>query len=296
MALCASVCFASCAVIIRKATAGARESFTATAISVFVGIPFFAVAISIAGDWGELLTVSWQALILLGAAGIIHFVAGRQLSYNALRFIGANKATPFIMTNHFYTVILSVIFLNESLTATLILGVIFIFGGAALITVEKRSVSEGSEGASRTEVKGILVSLAAAVCWGVTPILIKSAAAELASPSARAFISYTVASIVMACLYFRRQQREQMTELMGLPLAANFITVLFGGLLACGGQMLGFTALGISPASMLAPLMSTQILFILVLSFLLNRQIEVFTPKVIMGMVATVAGTIFIFL
>ena len=87
-----------------------------------------------------------------------------------------------------------------------------------------------------------------------------------------------------------------MTELMGLPLAANFITVLFGGLLACGGQMLGFTALGISPASMLAPLMSTQILFILVLSFLLNRQIEVFTPKVIMGMVATVAGTIFIFL
>jgi uncharacterized membrane protein len=79
-----------------------------------------------------------------------------------------------------------------------------------------------------------------------------------------------------------------------IPLVA-LVPLIIGGVFTSTGQLFSYTALGYSPASMIAPLMSTQVLFVFLLSFLINRQIEVFTPKVILGLVATVTGTFLIF-
>ena len=292
-ALFAAVCFAGSVVLVRKAAARTGESFTATAISVFIGIPFFAVALFISGEWHKLWFVSGQAFILLGAAGIIHFIVGRLLSYNAYRLIGANKATPFTMTNPFYTLILGVLFLNESLTVFLILGILCIFTGAALITIERKSVSEKRQGGFfSAEVKGILAALGGALCWGITPVLIKPAIGEIGSPLVGAFVAYVTASIVMAFFFFRRQHLEEMVQ---LSLLAALIPLVIGGIFVATGQLFNYTALGYSPASMVAPIISTHVLFVFLFSFLFNRQIEVFTPRVISGMLVTVAGTFLLF-
>ncbi len=293
LALLASVSFAACAVIVRNVTARTGESFTPMAVSVFIGIPYFAAALFFAEEWSELLYVSWQAFILLGAAGIIHFVAGRELSYNAYRLIGANKATPFIMTSPFYTVIIGVLFLKESLTIIHILGILCVFAGAGLITIERKSVSEErQEVFSSAEIKGILLAMGGAICWGTSPVLVKLAVAEIASPYVRAFISYAAATIVTALLLLRKEHRRQMGKISP---AAILVPIVISGILASTGQLFSYTAIFYSPVSMISPLMSTQVLFILILSFLLNRHIEVFTTKVILGMAATVAGTFLIF-
>lgn len=293
LALLASVSFAGSVVFVRKATARTGESFTPTAISVFIGIPFFAVVLLITGEWSKLLSVSWQALISLGAAGIIHFIIGRFLGYSAYRLIGANKATPFIMTNPFYTIILGVLFLNELFTVYLILGVICIFIGVALISIEKKSVIEENQRQfPRMEVRGILPALGAALCWGSTPILIKPAVAEVGSPFAAAFVSYVIASVVMAFFFLRGQYRKQMGQ---IPIFTPLISMLIGTILSSVGQLFFYTGLSYSPASMVNSLISTHILFIFFFSFLLNRQIEVFTPKIILGMATIVVGTFLIF-
>jgi drug/metabolite transporter (DMT)-like permease len=292
-ALLASVSFAGSVVFVRKATAQTGESFTPTAISVFMGIPFFAVVLFFSGEWGKLLSVSGRAFILLGAAGIIHFIVGRFLAYSSYRLIGANKATPFIMTNPFYTVILGVLLLNELLTAYLVFGVICIFTGVALISTERKTVFEEEPRAfSRTEVKGILPALGAALCWGTTPILIKPAVAEVGSPFVAAFVSYLVAAVVMAFFFFRGQYREQMGK---MPVFMALISMLIGAIFASAGQLFIYTGLSYSPASLVNPLISTHILFIFLFSFLLNRHIEIFTLKIVLGMLAVIVGTFLIF-
>jgi drug/metabolite transporter (DMT)-like permease len=292
-ALIAAVGFAGGIVVIRKATALAGESFTVTVFSVFLGIPFFAVALFISGEWDILWSVSGRVLMLLGAAGVIHFVVGRTLGYNAYRIIGANKGTPFTMIAIFYTVIFGVLFLHEPLTIFLALGVVCIFIGAVLITTEGRSVSKGRErGFLRTEFSGILNAMGAAICWGISPILIKLALTEIGSPLVGAFISYATASIVLALLYFRRQHREQLAR---LPFVPTLLTMVIGGIVASTGQLFNYLALGHIAASVAAPNCSTQILLVLLFSFLLNRQIEVFTLRVISGMLAIVIGTFLIF-
>jgi drug/metabolite transporter (DMT)-like permease len=292
-ALLASVSFAGSVVFVRKATDQTGESFTPTAISVFMGLPFFAIALFITGEWSKLLSASGRALLLLGAAGIIHFIVGRFLGYSSYRLIGANKATPFVMTNPFYTVIFGVLFLSELLTVYLVLGVICIFTGVALISTERKSVlDEEPRALSRMEVKGILPALGAALCWGTTPILIKPALAEIGSPFAGAFVSYVVASVVMVFFFFRGQHREQMGK---IPVFMALISMLISAIFSSAGQLFLYIGLSYSPASMVNPLISTHILFIFLFSFLLNRQIEVFTLKIILGMVAIVAGTFLIF-
>lgn len=292
-ALLAAVIFAASAVTVRKGMAQVGESFTGVVISVLIGIPFFAASIFLSGEWSKLWYLSGQGFILLGIAGIIHFVAGRLFTYNAYRLIGANKAATFGRTTPIYAVILGVLFLNESLTIFLIFGVLCIIGGAILVSTERKSVSEEKQiGFRGTEVKGILAALGGALCWGISPVLIKPAVEEVGSPSVAAFVSFVAASIIMACLLFRRQHREQIVQLRSLT-TLTFLVI--SGIFACIAQLFRYAALGYSPVSMVTPIVTTSIFFVFLFSFLLNRNIEIFTLKVILGMVAMVIGAFLIF-
>jgi drug/metabolite transporter (DMT)-like permease len=257
-----------------------------------VGIPFFSIAIFISGEWSLLADISWKAVALLASAGVIHFIIGRLLGYNAFRLIGANRATVYTMTNRFYTVLFSALFLGEDISYYIVFGVLLMFAGAALISTEKKGGKEKRRRLSRDEVKGILLALGAALCWGVTPVLIKPGVEEIGSSSAGAFVSYCAAVIVMGPLLINGQRRRQ---LMQLPFKESILPMVIAGAFTAGGQLLYYTALGMSPASVVTPLLSIQILFIFFFSFLINRQSELFTPKVFIGMTATLAGTFLLF-
>ena len=71
--------------------------------------------------------------------------------------------------------------------------------------------------------------------------------------------------------------------------------LVIGVLSGCVAQLLRYAALIYSPASMVIPIGGTSAFFIFLFSFLINRNIEVFTRKVILGMVVMVAGTFLIF-
>jgi drug/metabolite transporter (DMT)-like permease len=292
LALISSVSFAAGIVLVRKTAGEAGESFSVTAVSVFIGLPFFAIAIFASGDWIALQTISWRAVALLASAGVIHFIFGRLLGYNAFRLIGANRATVYTMTNRFYTVLFSVLFLGEPLTVYVIFGVLLMFAGAALITTEKNNSAGGKRKLSRNEVKGILLALGAALCWGITPVLIKPGVEEVGSSIAGAFVSYVTAAIVMGFLLINRPRRQQ---LMQLPVKKSILPMAIAGLFTATGQLLYYTALGQGLASIVTPLLSIQVVFIFLFSLLINRKIELFTPKVIFGMAATLAGAILLF-
>ena len=292
LALAAALSFSAGIVLVRKTAGEAGESFSVTAISVFVGIPFFAIAIISSGEWSQLYHISWRALALLGSAGIIHFIFGRLLGYNSFRLIGANRATVYTMTNRFYTVLFSVLFLDEVITYYVIFGVLLMFVGPALISTEKKGATEKKKRLSRDEVKGIVYALGAALCWGVTPVLIKPGVEEIGSSSAGAFVSYSTAAIVMGLLLLNGRRRKQLTQ---LPVKKSMLPMAIAAIFTSGGQLLYYTALGKSPASVVTPLISIQVLFIFFFSFLINRKIELFTPKVFIGMAATLAGTFLLF-
>ena len=293
LALISALCFSIGIIIVRRAVAVAGESFSVTAVSVFIAIPVFAVAVTLAGDWDKVLAVSWRVLALLSTAGFIHFIVGRLLGYNSYRLIGANKATPFIQTIPFYTLLLSFLFLGENITVFITAGMLCMFFGTALTSSEKKTAVEKKESVGLSvERKGILLALAAGLCWGITPVLIKPGIERIGSSVAAGFISYCAAGVVMLVLFMRKSLRLQMTQ---LPLVKSLSPMVLAALFTTAGQLLFYVALGKSPASVISPLLSIQVIFIFFLSWLLNRRTEVFSWKVAVGMAATLAGTFLLF-
>ncbi|MBI4186813.1 MAG: DMT family transporter [Chloroflexi bacterium] len=293
-ALLAAMAYAAAVVFVRRGTHHAGEATTAVTISVFVGVIFFSITTSISGEWGALLSLSWRQVLLLSAAGIVHFVAGRLTGFAAYRLIGANKASPFTLTTPFYTLILGIVFLNESLTVYLIIGIVCIFIGALLVSTERKSVAAGETTGrfSGIEAKGIIYALGAALFWGISPILIRPVMREFGSASAAALVSYIAASIVMAgYLLANSNHRKQLSR---LGFSATLLSLIAGGLGNSLAHLFNFTALSYGAASVVTPIISTNVLLTLLFSFLLNRNIELFTPKVVIGMVATVAGAFLI--
>jgi drug/metabolite transporter (DMT)-like permease len=293
LALISSVLFAVGIVLVRKTAGDAGEAFSVTAISIFAGIPLFAIAITFSGGWSHLAAITIKALVMLGAVGIIHFIIGRLLAYDAFRLIGANRATPITQISPVFTVLLSWMFLSESLTVFIGLGAAFMMAGVFLITQEKGTPYGEEKKRSRPEIKGILMSLGAALCWGITPVLIKPAVKELGSSVAGNFVSYATAGIIVALIIALSKTRRQLFK--RLSVKKNILPMATAGLFSAAGQLLYFDALGRSQANTVAPLVSIEILFIYILSYIVNRKNEVFTVKVALGMAAAVAGTFLLF-
>lgn len=284
-ALFAALSFAVSTVYVRKAAHQTGESFTGVAISIFTGVSFFTVSLFFSGDWGKLWSVSDQAVILLAAAGISHFVLGRWLSYSCYRLIGANRGSAILQTQMFYAAIFGVVLLNESLTSFLVLGVLCIAAGATLVSTQR-----GGE-IAKVRGRGILAGFGGAFFWGTSGVLIKPAITELGSPYAAAFISFAAASLVFAGFLFGKRQREQLSQLH----RKSLIHIIIAGIFSSTAQLFRFAALNYSPVSLVIPLVSTSGLLIFFLSFLLSRNIEVFTWKVFIGIVVTVLGTFLLF-
>jgi drug/metabolite transporter (DMT)-like permease len=292
LALISAVLFAIGIVMVRKAAGNAGEAFTVTALSIFVGIPLFAIVISLSGGWGNLQNTSLKALLMLAVAGIIHFVVGRLLAYDAFRIIGANRATPITQISPIFTVFLSWLILDENTTVFIIFGALLMMAGVFLVTREKGHPLGEAKLPRREEVKGMLLSLGAAVCWGITPVLIKPAIREIGSSSVGNFISYVTAGVIILLLSANTKRRENFRR---LSLKKNLLPMALAGLFTAAGQLLYFAALQKSQANIIAPLISIEVLFIFVISFFANRLHEVFTVKVSLGMVAMVAGTFLLF-
>jgi drug/metabolite transporter (DMT)-like permease len=293
LALVSSMSFAIGVVLVRKAAGEAGESFSVTALSIFTGLILFTIAIFVSGDWTKLQAMSWRAPTFLVIVGIIHFIIGRLLGYESFRLIGANRATPFNQTCPLYTLVLSLIFLKETVNAYIIFGILCILAGVFLISREKRDIIDRLQKDRTSQVvKGILLALGAALCWGISPILIKPSIEEIGSSADGAFISHAAAAIIIGLLLINKAQRRKIKK---LSLKKNILPMVLAGLFTAGGQFLYFSALGESPANVVTPLLSIQVVFIFFLSWLINRKIEIFTPRIIFGMVVTVAGTFLLF-
>ena len=286
LALLSAAVFAGVGVLIRRGVYQSEESTTAAAITVLVGTPLFLFILPLTGDWSRLWSLSWQGFTSLGIAGILHFVLGRYLLFNAIRLMGANKTVAIGRANILFAVIFGIVFLGEAVTTLLILGVLSIVGGATLVSFERE------EGVFKLQTKGVLLVLGAALCVAIASVLVKSTMEEVGSPYIATFISYMTAFLLWIVLLLQKEQRVQLFQ---LP-RSSLLILSMAAILALVGQLLRYAALNYSPVSVVQPLIGTIILFTFFFSFMLNRKIDVFNWRVFLGIVAVLTGTFLLFL
>ena len=279
-------------IFIRKGVHRSGEAFSLIPIFAFMGLVFFGIPLLISGEIEQLVSLSWLGAGALAGAGILHFILGRISAYTGIRLIGANRTVPIFSSSILIAALLGVFWLGEPLTVSLVLAVLLVVGGIIFISTTGNSKTGQSGMSEGSLVKGVFITLAAAVCWGISPALVKIGLKEVGSPLLATFVSYTAASIVMGFSLFHPTNNEKLRRLN----RASLTPIIIAAIAVSIAQILRYTALKYSPVSMVEPLVgSANSLLVFPLSFLINREIEAFNLKIIMGAIAIVVGVFLIF-
>ncbi len=279
-------------------------------LTVILGVPLFLLAAAVSGQLFQVYAIPLRGYLLLIAAGVFHFIGGRYCAYRAIDAVGATRASPIIAISTPYSVLMAILLLGEHVTLLMGLGILLIMIGPAII-IERTSQAKRSPGvaggsssnASGVSVKGpqaavptvtirqaegYLFGILAGVAFGTSPLLIRSAIMDTNLGILGGLISYSAAALVMVPFLVLQ---GRLVILRGINSTAMrwFLIATVAIFLA---QMFRFVALSLAPVSIVSPLQRTSSMFTLLFSFLVNRRTESFGPRVIAGIILSVAGSV----
>lgn len=278
-------------------------------VTILLGVPMFAIAALVSGQLLRAGDLSGHGYLLLGLAGIVHYVAGRFFNYAAIGAIGAARSSPIQSLTLPYSVLVAYFTLDEGVTTGMAIGMGLILLGPAII-VERRaapvqvlaaeSTGETAAPAAPTEghfelrqAEGYLFALGGAICYGSSPVLIRAALEDASGLSILGgLVSYVAAAAVLLATLLVPARRH-MTAAFQMPAIRAFAPAGFFVFMA---QMLRFIALSMASVAVVATLLRFAGVFTLMLSWLFNRSLERITWRVVAGVLMSVVGAILLVL
>jgi drug/metabolite transporter (DMT)-like permease len=264
----------------------------AMVISVPFGVPFFFIALLIFGSLSDLQSFSFRGVSWLAAAGILHFVVGRYANYRGAKAIGANLVGPIQDSNILVSLGFAIFLLGEKLTAIMVLGILLVCIGPVLTWKKGEAKAEVKKPPTFKPLwgEGIFFAVVSALAYGTSPILVRLGldGGGVGRGTAAGLISYLAAS---GCVFLMLLRPGALSEVRATG-RGNLNWFLFASLAVGMAQLLRYMALSMAPVSVVAPMMRLSSVFRVYLSWLVNREHEVFGPGVLLGTIVSVLGAL----
>lgn len=279
--------FAFNAMFTRKAVVKVPDATIGILITVPLGALFSLLILITGGHLSGVVGFPWQNYVWLSAAGVVHYLVGRSFNYNCVQMVGANIGSILVRLRIFVTVTLGVSMLGESLTWQLIVGVLLLIFGVTFAGLDFKAFRDGQGLFSHIPRKAFLFAFGASISWGISPILIKLGIDGSDTPTAGVFISFLAASIVLSLSLLNHGRRRALSGMSGKAVGLFCIA----GLISCFANLMRFAALSMAPVSVVTPLVSISPVFLLLISFMFNRKLEIFSIPVIIGSILVVIAS-----
>jgi drug/metabolite transporter (DMT)-like permease len=195
--------------------------------------------IAVTGFLFGCVNVRIDALFFVILAAIIGFGFGDTFLFKSIILIGVSRAYTISFTSPLFTMILAVIFLNETFLLKCLIGAIFIVISLAILSSELEK-----EGQKNINLRGIIAAIAAALCWAVGTIL-----ATLGLRSIDVLLANAIRFPILALFLFiiskpREKRRVSRRDLILLS-ASGVTGMVFGGI----AFLLSIQLIGASRAS-----------------------------------------------
>jgi drug/metabolite transporter (DMT)-like permease len=274
----------------------------AMAITVPIGVPLFFIAAVLSGTLALITHFPFDAVLILSASGVVHFLWGRYCNYRATQAIGSNLTAPLQQVNLVVSLGLAILVLDETLTPLRILGIGLVLLGPYFAMLSDKKPAEAAVAAvldtSATKpppfkpkyTEGIIFSLLSATGYGSSPILIRLAleGKGLGAAIPGGLIAYLAATAVLVLFLILPGSLSHLQRMKWE--SAKWFTL--SGFLVCLSQMFIYMAMAIAPVTVVAPIGRLSLLFRLYFSRLLNPHHEVFGGQMILGTVVSLLGAL----
>lgn len=214
--------------------------------------------------------ISVFATLVFIATGAVGAYLGRTLFVKSVDQIGASRAQSVNNTSPLVTVLLAALLLGERLTVTVLVGVVLIVSGIFFIPKAESQL----DGRPATRIL-TFTSVLATLCYGLVPVMKKFGTDSGGSPMLGALVMHATGLLLL--LAFGRLLK---IELKWKSIALSSLVCFVGaGVLQAFGSIYTLKALLYAPASVVAPIWSTQPIISFFLARVTLKGIEVVTIR-----------------
>ena len=303
VSLGSALSFSLSSVAVRRGVLKAPVSH-GTFVTVLMGVPLFLLACVVSGQILHIGALSTREYGLLACAGVIHYVVGRYFNYAGVEAIGATRSGPINALNLPYSATLAWLFLGEDMSVGVIIGIVLALLGP-LLMFERRApapqpVAVAAVGdvpvaaPAREEVKlrlteGYVFAVLCAICYGSSPVLIRSALENHSGVSILGGLAAYSAAAAVLVLSLLLPSRRGLIAALNLETMRAYFAAGFFVFLA---QMLNFIALTLASVAMVATFIRFSNVFTLIISWIYNRRLEMITGRVVLGVLFSVSGAL----
>jgi uncharacterized membrane protein len=263
------------------------------AITVPLGVPIFAVFALLMGGFAALAQWGFSSWMWMALAGIVHFVIGRYGNYRTTQALGATLSTPVQQLSILIALILSFVFLDETVNWVNVLGIVLVFVGPMAVVNRRKAntAAAKAKGFTPEYLPGFFWGFVCAVGYGSSPLLISLGLGEgggLADSVAGGLVSYTAASVVVIALVIARGgggYMGRMDRVSGYWFIASTVFVALS-------QLFRYLALAVAPISVVVPIQRLSVVFRILFNAMINRDHEVMDRWVLMSIALAFLGVV----
>jgi drug/metabolite transporter (DMT)-like permease len=290
-AVAAGVGFGLFQTINRRAVQG-MDVYIATFMQLFISAAVLAAASAATEDLTVLRQVSGWAWLNFSLAGFFHFFIGWTFLNASQKQIGAARTGSLIGTTPLFAAVIAALILGEFPTLTTIAGILLIVGGVYLVNYASLRRSAGNVtgvGSGATGWRSLLLGLAAALCWSISPIFIRFGLAELPSPILGVTIGITACVLGYAVALAIRRWRAPLAAISTDALVLKLVAGLLVGL----STWARWVALDLASVAIVLALSLVSVPVVNLLSpLLIGHHLEQVTGQVWLGSALIIGGSL----
>jgi drug/metabolite transporter, DME family len=271
---------------VNRAALRDMDAYASTFLQLLVSAVLLVAASLAGGDLGRLDAAPASAWWSFAAAGLVHFSVGWTLLNLSQQRLGAARTSPLLATVPLFGVMIAAVALREVPSALELAGVGLMVAGVYAIEADR---SGGWRDAGSTMVwTASLFGLGTALCWAVSPILIRQGLRDLPSPLLGVTVGLVAATLAYGLTLPLRGRGLRFTrEALAWKLAA-------GGLVAVS-TWARWTSVALVPVAVVLALGLLSVPTVMAAApALVGRQAERVTAPVLAGSALIVAGALVI--
>ncbi|MDP4280209.1 MAG: EamA family transporter [Dehalococcoides mccartyi] len=274
-----SAVFAGMTAILAKLGIRNVDSNLATAIRTIVVLIFSCLMVFIVGSQDTLGDINSKTVVFLVLSGVA--TGASWLCYfKAIQLGDVNKVAPIDRSSVVLTMILAIIFFNEAITVSKVIGIIAIGIGTLLMTYHKQT-----DGKHTVSYQWLIFAILSAVFAAFTAILAKVGIQGVESNLGTAI--RTVVVLIMAWVVVFAVKKPGAIKHIDNK---SWLFICLSGIATGASWLCFYRALQIGPASIVVPIDKLSIVFTVAFSFFFLKEKLLMRPFI--GLVLIVGGTL----
>lgn len=314
-AIIAGVGFGVFQTVNRRAVRG-MDVFVATFLQLLISAIVLSVITLLSEDWARVTGMSARAMVNFALAGLFHFFIGWTFLNASQKKIGAARTGSLIATTPLWAAIFAAASLSEVPTIWTVIGIFVIIGGVFVVNSSRKAVvatgtatvsSGGSGGASvalgsaprpaapeiEPGLRPLLLGLAAALCWSISPIFIRQGLEELDSPVIGVTVGLVASVLGYAVVLSWRHTRKPLQKIETDALALKVLAGILVGL----STWVRWIALDLTTVAAVLALSLVSVPVVNILSpLVVGQHIEGVNAQVWLGSLVIIAGALVLIL